>query len=273
MSFSSDWPQGLPNRRAGLSGPAPPRVLLLALAALLWSALPTAVEPAKKREALTADDLVIVDCLLPAKVRRLGRQSTYLAPRQPIRTTTIDCQIRGGEYTEPDQANYATALKVWLPQAKAGDAEAQYYVGRIFERGLGVHPDYESAAEWYAKSAEQEFEAAQINLGSLYEQGLGVEQDDLAAMNWYRRAAGLAEDLVVMGESEYEELVQAQAELVEKTSEADALEQEVEELRRQVEEFETQSEEDLRRQETLSKALGRLEEQLDRKLSYLILFL
>ena len=79
----------------------------------------------------------------------------------------MDCRIRGGEYTEPDQANYATSLKVWLPRAKDGDAEAQYYVGQIFEKGLGTTPDYESAAEWYGKAAEQEFSAAQISLGFL----------------------------------------------------------------------------------------------------------
>ena len=49
-----------------------------------------------------------------------------------------DCEIRGGEYTAYDRASYSTALKVWLEPAKAGDAQAQTYVGEIFEKGLGT---------------------------------------------------------------------------------------------------------------------------------------
>jgi len=46
----------------------------------------------------TSDDLLIVDCLLPGQIRKLGRQMTYLTPRRPIKTTAKDCEIRGGEY-------------------------------------------------------------------------------------------------------------------------------------------------------------------------------
>jgi hypothetical protein len=218
---------------------------------------------AKKPAVRSADDLLIVDCLLPSKVRRLGRQQTYLQPRKPIRTTAVDCQIRGGEYTQPDQANYATALEVWLPQAKAGDAEAQYYVGQIFEKGLGSRPDYTSAASWYRRAAEQDYESAQISLGYLYEQGLGVEADDVEALNWYRRAAGLAEELVVLQESDYADLVAAQAELASRAGEVEALQEEIEELRRQLAELSVESEADERRRTTLESLVGRLQNDLD----------
>ena len=115
-----------------------------------------AAAPASER-ARDADDLLIVDCLLPPKIRRLGRQRTFLAPRQPVRDTAVNCRIRGGEYTAPDQASYATALKVWLPQAESGDAEAQFYVGQIFEKGRGAEPDHAAAAEWYRRAAEQDY--------------------------------------------------------------------------------------------------------------------
>ncbi|MFQ5526960.1 MAG: caspase family protein, partial [Thermoanaerobaculia bacterium] len=213
----------------------------------------------------SADDLLIVDCLLPSKVRRLGRRSTFLAPRQPIRTTAVDCRIRGGEYTQPDQASYATALEVWLPQAKAGDQEAQYYVGQIFEKGLGALPDFESAAVWYRRAAEQDYGAAQISLGYLYELGLGVDQDDVEALNWYRRAAGLAQDLVVLGEDEYQELLTARAELGVTRKEVETLELELEELRRQMNEIESQSEEADRRRSTLESVVERLEGSLARE--------
>ena len=138
--------------------------------------------------------LLIVDCLLPGQVRKLGGQMTYMSPRRPVRTTVSDCEIRGGEYVAYDRANYATALRVWMPQAQGGDAEAQTYVGEIFEKGLGVPPDYEAAAKWYQKAAEQGLAKAQMNLAYLYEQGLGVAADPLMALNLYRRASGIEDD-------------------------------------------------------------------------------
>jgi predicted nucleic acid-binding Zn-ribbon protein len=140
-----------------------------------------------------ADDLLVVDCLLPGQIRKLGRQLTFLAPRRAIKTSGTDCEIRGGEYVAFDRADYATALRIWLPPAKGGDAEAQVYVGEIYEKGLGVRADYELAAAWYRKAAAQGNSRAQINLGFLYESGLGVERDITQAMNWYRRASGLTD--------------------------------------------------------------------------------
>ena len=141
-----------------------------------------------------ADDLMIVDCLLPGQVRKLGAQASYLTARRPVKSTAADCEIRGGEYVAFDRSDYATALKVWLPQAQVGAAEAQNYVGEIYERGLGILPDYQVAVHWYKLAAEQDLSRAQINLGNLYEKGLGVEKDTSIALNWYRKASGLNTD-------------------------------------------------------------------------------
>jgi hypothetical protein len=143
-----------------------------------------------------ADDLLVIDCMLPGQVRKLGQSLTYLAPRRPVRTTAVDCEIRGGEYVAYDRANYATALKIWLPQANQGDPAAQTYVGEIYEKGLGIEADYSLAANWYRKAAEQGYSRAQINLGYLYESGLGVQRDLVTAMNFYRQASGLTDGKV-----------------------------------------------------------------------------
>jgi multidrug efflux pump subunit AcrA (membrane-fusion protein) len=121
----------------------------------------------------------------------------YLTPRRPIKTAAQDCEIRGGEYTAYDRSDYATALKVWLPLAQEGDKVAQTYVGEIYEKGLGVQPDYALAAVWYQKAAAQDYTRAQINLGYLYEKGLGVKKDPVMALNWYRRASGLSEAITI----------------------------------------------------------------------------
>jgi TPR repeat protein len=136
----------------------------------------------------------VVDCLLPGQVRKLGGQMTYLSPRRPAKTTAVDCEIRGGEYVAYDRANYATSLAGWMPQAEGGDAQAQVYVGEIFEKGLGREPDYATAAAWYEKAAAQKYARGQMNLAYLYEHGLGVAKDPLKALNLYREASGNTDD-------------------------------------------------------------------------------
>jgi len=141
--------------------------------------------------AATADTLVIVDCLLPGRVQRLGAEATYVQARRAIKTSAADCRVRGGEYTEAGEATYAGLMRVWLPMARNGDHEAQTNLGEIFERGLGGSPQYDLAIQWYRLAAEANYPRAQVNLGSLFERGLGTTRDMEQAMSWYRRAAGL----------------------------------------------------------------------------------
>ncbi|MEM1090432.1 MAG: caspase family protein [Pseudomonadota bacterium] len=154
------------------------------------------VDPNDYAGAIKVDDLFIVDCLLPPQVRQMGQRFTYLAARKPIRTSAKDCAIRGGEYVAYDRADLETALKVWLPAAEGGDAQAQTYVGEMYEEGMGVPPDYAAAAKWYALAAEQGHPRAQINLGALYESGRGVSQDLTRAMNLYREASGITDGVL-----------------------------------------------------------------------------
>lgn len=149
----------------------------------------------------SAEDLKIVDCLLPGKVKKLGG-TTYLSNRKAVRTTASDCNIRGGEYTAYDRADYRTALAVWLDSAEKGDPEAQTYVGEIFEKGLGQEVDYVSAAKWYERAAQQGYKRAQINLGYFYENGLGVTQDSAKALALYRKASGAETDLMFSSDAQ-----------------------------------------------------------------------
>ena len=184
-------------------------------------------------------ELQIVDCLLPGQVRRLGA-GTYVTPRRPIHTTAADCNIRGGEYTAYDRADYKSALKVWLPAAETGEADAQVNVGEIFEKGLGDQPNYEMAKFWYEKAAKQGNSRAQFNLGTLYEQGLGVEKNQLAAMNWYRQAWGLEEDNIIFTSA----AEQAQEELRQKlTKDLDAKNSQINFLNKQIEDLKKQAKE------------------------------
>jgi hypothetical protein len=158
------------------------------------------------------EDLLIVDCLLPGQVRKLGRSATFMSARRPIRTTQADCEIRGGEYVSYDRANYQTALKVWMGQAEAGDAEAQNYVGEIYMKGLGTEPDYAKASAWFEKAAAQNNRRARVNLGYLYEQGLGVPKDMAKALNLYREASGIDNDKLVFASTVTAQVQEAKSE-------------------------------------------------------------
>jgi len=184
--------------RTALAGPAGLALLAALGLAMGGCAQGSGSDAALEAAAATADpdDLLIVDCLLPGQVRQLGAQATYVTARRPARIPAIDCRIKGGEYVAFDQADFGTALKVWLPKAKDGDAEAQNLVGEIHERGLGVEPDYAAAAAWYRKAADQGLSEALINLGQLYDRGLGVEKDPARARALYREASGLPEEEV-----------------------------------------------------------------------------
>ncbi|HEU4370969.1 MAG TPA: caspase family protein [Methylomirabilota bacterium] len=169
------------------------------------------------------ESFMVVDCLLPGQIRQLGGQVTYVTARRAVKTAARDCEIRGGEYVAFDRANYATALKVWLPLAEQGDQAAQTYVGEIFEKGLGVQPDYATAATWYRRAAERGYSRAALNLGTLYERGLGVPRDPAQALSWYRRAAG-SKDVAfeIAPAAATAEVVQLRAEVGELRRELDA---------------------------------------------------
>jgi TPR repeat protein len=178
-----------PVRRPGVVATGFAHSLLAALIACSACSSVRAAAPAM----LSADRLMFVDCKLPAPLKRLGGSMITQGPRPIVRSTVDDCEIRGGEYVAYDRANYATALSVWLPQARSGDDQAQIYVGEIYERGLGTAPDYALAAEWYEKAASKNPQG-KTHLAYLYEQGLGIPQDTVKALNLYREAAGLKDN-------------------------------------------------------------------------------
>ena len=242
--FARGWREGSCIRLAAAAGLSGSLALLVML--VLYPPAVTATSD--------ADDLLVVDCLLPGQIRQLGRK-TYLGARRPVKTTARDCQIRGGEYVAYDRANYATALNVWLPRAKDGDAEAMVNVGEIYEKGLGLSPDYQAAAHWYRQAAEAGNARAQINLGNLYEKGLGVGRNPAEALNWYRRASGLPDNLVIdPGNIDSPEPGAASAQ---KTGDAD-FQREVERLRA---ETEVMQQELQRTRRQLEVARGELQQQ------------
>jgi TPR repeat protein len=133
--------------------------------------------------------------------------------------------------------DYATAYRIWKPLADRGDANAQYNLAILYERGLGIRRDlseaftlchlaaaqglpqaevevgrmyargwgtaqrYGEALQWFEKAAEQGDPDGQRNMGWLYDQGYGVARDYKIAAKWYQLAAdhGNAEGQYALG--------------------------------------------------------------------------
>ena len=86
--------------------------------------------------------------------------------------------------TAAQSGDFATALKEWKPLAGQGDADAQYNLGVMYERGYGVSQDDKEAVNWYRLSAEQGYANAQSNLANRYYYGEGVNKDIVYAHMW-----------------------------------------------------------------------------------------
>jgi TPR repeat protein len=101
--------------------------------------------------------------------------------------------VYGGDFQDGLDAHkrkdYKEAFRLWKPSAEQGDADAQYFLGFMYDKGQGVPQDYKEAVKWYRLSAEQGYAKAQYNLGNKYLNGKGVPQDYKEAVRLYRLSA------------------------------------------------------------------------------------
>ena len=88
-----------------------------------------------------------------------------------------------------DKHDYARAMEWFTKAAAQGFAQAQVYIGSLYNNGLGVEQDYAKAMEWYQKAADQGDSDAQYNIGVMYRTGLGVPKDNSKAVEWFTKAA------------------------------------------------------------------------------------
>ena len=88
-----------------------------------------------------------------------------------------------------ESGHSAQAIELWRPLAEAGDADAQFGLGVIYNDAIGVEQDYAEANYWFLRAAEQGYPMAQFNLGNAYKKGTGMAIDPAMAVIWWRKAA------------------------------------------------------------------------------------
>jgi uncharacterized protein len=84
---------------------------------------------------------------------------------------------------------YGTDIQKLRSQAEAGDAKAQFELGRAYQEGAGVQQNDQLAVDWYRKSAEHDYPQAENSLGVMYARGFGIARDKAEAFHWYKKAA------------------------------------------------------------------------------------
>lgn len=101
----------------------------------------------------------------------------------------IRTQYKLGVWYWTFEHNYNEAAKWIRKAAEQGDPDAQHIWGIFLYKGYGVEQNYVEAVNWYRKAAEQGNDIAQNKLGECYYYGNGVEKDVIEAVKWYRMAA------------------------------------------------------------------------------------
>ena len=117
------------------------------------------------------------------KIINLSDQNNFAMKR------LIFCIITLLSFTILSHAQTREDFQSYLTSAKNGDMYGQYNAGVCYLRGLGVSQNYEQAAYWFRKSADQGLADAQYALANRYYNGEGVTQDYVQAVDWYRKAA------------------------------------------------------------------------------------
>jgi len=85
------------------------------------------------------------------------------------------------------------ALRWYRLAAEQGHTDAQYNLGVAYAKGIGIGADIGQAVGWWYKAAMQGSTDAQYNLALLYARGQGVTKDLVKAAMWWRRAAILGD--------------------------------------------------------------------------------
>lgn len=95
-----------------------------------------------------------------------------------------------------DAGEYETAVGIWRELADQGNTVAQFNLGGMYHKGLGVGQDTAAAFRWFRMAAEQGHGSSQYNLGVMFANANGVERDYVKAYLW----TSLAVDTLPEGE-------------------------------------------------------------------------
>jgi len=102
------------------------------------------------------------------------------------RQRLVDYEVARTAFEHDD---YATARRLFQPMAESGSPLAQFFMGVMMDKALGVARDETVAMKWFRQSAESGLPQAQYVLGLAYLNGQDTKADPKQAARWLRKAA------------------------------------------------------------------------------------
>jgi localization factor PodJL len=146
-------------------------------------------------QAIAGSDAIVAGSIRPSNIARISAPPRAPSATVPAKTLPIAALAApptvpsSGPLTEQAAPPAVGPNENLLGQAEAGDAAAQLKLAVHYAEGRDGPRNYELAAQWYEKAAQQGLAVAEYRLGSLYEKGLGVSKDVKRAKDLYQRAA------------------------------------------------------------------------------------
>lgn len=110
------------------------------------------------------------------------------ARETPVNKCIEYAQFALGQYYSQGQGgvqqNYTRGAQWYRRAAQHGNASAQYALGWLYKRGIGVIQDDKSAVRWWKKAAYNGNSSAQFYLAWAYNNGYGVEKNNVKSYAW-----------------------------------------------------------------------------------------
>jgi TPR repeat protein len=94
-----------------------------------------------------------------------------------------------------ESGDFATALREWTPLAEQGSATAQFNLGKLHQRGLGIPKDAKRAMYWFGLAASQGEASAMYEIGLIFDKGKGIEKTRLKRKNGSKQQRTQIQDM------------------------------------------------------------------------------
>jgi len=88
----------------------------------------------------------------------------------------------------------AAARDLYLAAAGKGNGKAMHNLAVLYAEGIDGTPDYTNAAHWFHDAADHGITDSQYNLGILYARGIGVAQNFAESYKWFSLAANQGDE-------------------------------------------------------------------------------
>ena len=88
-----------------------------------------------------------------------------------------------------DKAEYETAYPEMMALASEGNPEAAYYMGKMYQEGLGVEADVTKALQYFEQADKGFYSNATVQLGKMALAGKGMAQNKDLGIQYLKKAA------------------------------------------------------------------------------------